>query len=119
MNYHNILIIMETVIELLWVGIIFGGILMWLYRAIRAYGHDTGKHIYTHIREEIGRSILLGLEILIAVDIIKTVTTELTFENTINLGLIVLIRTILSISLEVEIEKRWPWQRRTVSKASE
>jgi len=116
MNYHNALIIMENTIEILWVSIIFGGILMWLYRAIRAYGHDTGKHVYTHIREEIGRSILLGLEILIAVDIIKTVTNELTLENTITLGLIVLIRTILSISLEVEIEQRWPWQRRSSTK---
>lgn len=66
------------------------------------------------MREEIGRAILLGLEILIAVDIIKTVTTELTFESTVNLGLIVLIRTILSISLEVEIEKKWPWQKDTI-----
>lgn len=116
MNYHNILVIMENTIEILWVSIIFGGILMWLYRAARAYGRDTGKHIYTHIREEIGRSILLGLEILIAVDIIKTVTNELTLENTVTLGLIVLIRTILSISLEVEIEQRWPWQKENEKK---
>jgi uncharacterized membrane protein len=112
MDYHYILDSAVVIIEILGVGIIFWGILMGIYRAIKAWGKDTGKHIYTHIREEIGRSILLGLEVLIAVDIIKTVTTELTFESTVNLGLIVLIRTILSISLEVEIEQRFPWQKK-------
>lgn len=71
----------------------------------------SGEHIYTQIRREIAYAILLGLEILIAVDIIKTVTTELTLTSIMTLGVIVLIRTILSISLEVEIEKKFPWQQ--------
>ena len=91
---------------------------MGIIRAIKAWGKDTGKHIYTHIREEIGRAILLGLEVLIAVDIIKTVTTDLTFQSTLTLGLIVLIRTILSFSLEVEIERRLPWQKASTNKQS-
>lgn len=70
-------------------------------------------HVYTYIREEIARAILLGLEILIAVDIIKTVTTDLTIESVITLGLVVIIRTVLSISLEWEIEDRLPWIRKT------
>ena len=59
--------------------------------------------MYTHIREEIARSILLGLEILIAVDIIKTVTTDLVLTSVLTLGLIIIIRTLLSVSLEWEI----------------
>ena len=67
--------------------------------------------MYTHIREEIARSILLGLEIFIAVDIIKTVTTDLTLISVLTLGLIIIIRTLLSVSLEWKIEKKSPWQK--------
>jgi uncharacterized membrane protein len=111
MDIHNILEWMNLFIEILGVTIIFWGVVMWVVRAVRWYKKRNGKHIYTEIREEIGHSILLGLEVLIAVDIIKTVTTELTLESTLTLGLIVLIRTILSISLQVEIEQRFPWQK--------
>ena len=64
--------------------------------------------MYTHIREEIARSILLGLEILIAVDIIKTVTTDLALTSVLTLGLIIIIRTLLAVSLEWKIEKKFP-----------
>lgn len=110
MNYLSILSIIETGMELLGVSVIAWGIVMGITRAVRSIGKETGKHIYTHVQEEIGRSILLGLEILIAVDIVRTVTTELSFESTINLGLIVLIRILLSITLQVEIENKFPWQ---------
>lgn len=63
------------------------------------------------IREEIARSILLGLEILIAVDIIKTVTTDLALTSILTLGLIIIIRTLLAVSLEWEIGKKFPWQK--------
>lgn len=76
----------------------FCGVLLGFIKAAIHF-KNSEKHIYTHMREEIGRSILLGLEILIAVDIVKTVTTALTLESVINLGLIVLIRTFLSLSL--------------------
>ena len=62
-------------------------------------------------RSDLGRSILLGLEFLVAADIVNTVVVELTLENVASLGLIVLIRTLLSFSLETEIEGRFPWQR--------
>ena len=57
-----------------------------------------------------GRSILLGLEFLVAADIIRTVAVQPSLENVTVLGLIVFIRTFLSFSLEVEIDGRWPWQ---------
>ncbi len=67
---------------------------------------------YRTYRQNIGRAILLGLEFLVAGDIIRTVVVSPTIENVVGLGLIVLIRTFLSMSLEVELEGRWPWQRR-------
>jgi uncharacterized membrane protein len=66
---------------------------------------------YRRYRANLGRGILLGLELLVAADIIGTVAVTPSLENLAVLGLIVLIRTFLSISLEVEIEGRWPWQR--------
>jgi uncharacterized membrane protein len=65
---------------------------------------------YKAYRRNLGRGILLGLEFLVIGDIIGTVAIEPTFENLGVLGLIVLIRTFLSFSLEVEIEGRLPWQ---------
>ncbi|MGO4388768.1 DUF1622 domain-containing protein [Microvirga sp. 2YAF29] len=62
-------------------------------------------------RSNIGRAILLGLEFLVAADIINTVAIEPTLESLMILGGIVIIRTFLSFSLEVEIEGRWPWKR--------
>ncbi|KQX06929.1 MULTISPECIES: DUF1622 domain-containing protein [unclassified Leifsonia] len=73
------------------------------------------KHVspvYTRFRRVLGRAILLGLELLVAADIIKTVAVEPTIESVSVLALIVLIRTFLSWSLELEISGRWPWQKR-------
>ena len=65
---------------------------------------------YTEFRNRIGRALLLGLEILVAADIIRTVVLEPTLNNVVVLGVLVLIRTFLSWSLVLEIEERWPWQ---------
>ena len=65
---------------------------------------------YTDFRHRIGRALLLGLEILVAADIIRSVVLEPTLKNVLVLGLLVLIRTFLSWSLVLEIEERWPWQ---------
>lgn len=67
-------------------------------------------------RANLGRGILLGLELLVAADIIGTVAVTPSLENLAVLGLIVLIRTFLSFSLEVEIEGRWPWRRETAAR---
>ncbi|MCP3053552.1 DUF1622 domain-containing protein [Aurantimonas marianensis] len=66
---------------------------------------------FHRFRSGLGRAILLGLEFLVAADIINTVAIEPTMESVLVLGGIVLIRTFLSFSLEVEIEGRWPWRR--------
>jgi uncharacterized membrane protein len=66
---------------------------------------------YQRLRRSLGRSILLGLEFLVAADIISTVLVTPTLRSAATLGLIVIIRTFLSWSLELEIEGRWPWQK--------
>ena len=68
--------------------------------------------VYTQFRLELGRAILVGLELLVAADIIHTVAIEPTLESVLALGGIVLVRTFLSFSLEVEVTGRWPWQQR-------
>ena len=79
---------------------------------------ERGKPVeaLADLRSNFGRSILLGLEFLIAADIINTVAVRPTLQSVIVLGAIVLIRTFLSFSLELEIEGRWPWQRRATEK---
>jgi len=66
---------------------------------------------YESLRRDLGRSIVLGLEFLIAGDIIRTVTVSPTIESVSVLAAIVLIRTFLTMMLTLEIEGRWPWQR--------
>jgi uncharacterized membrane protein len=66
--------------------------------------------IYRRFRQQLGRSILLGLELLVAADIIRTVAVTPTLSSVLVLALIVAIRTFLSFSLELEITGRWPWQ---------
>ena len=67
---------------------------------------------FRQFRQDIGRGILLGLEFLVAADIIRTVAVTPTLAGVLVLGIIVLIRTFLSMALEVELEGRWPWQPR-------
>jgi uncharacterized membrane protein len=71
----------------------------------------TDINAYGHVRATLGRAILLGLELLVAADIINTVAIEPSLQSLAILAGIILIRTFLSLSLEVEIEGRWPWQR--------
>jgi uncharacterized membrane protein len=65
---------------------------------------------YLSYKHSLGRSLLLGLEILVAADVVRTVALEPTLENVASLGLLVVVRTFLSWSLVVEMEGRWPWQ---------
>jgi len=99
-------------LELIGVTIIVGGIVLATLRFVRdgRLTHDW-QSAYPNYRSNIGRGILLGLELLVGADIISTITAPLTFESVGLLAGIVLIRTFLSFSLETEIEGCWPWQR--------
>lgn len=80
--------------------------------ALFLIGLRTGVHLaYVDYRKHLARSILLGLEFLVAADIIRTVAMHPTLQNVAALGLVVLIRSFLSISLEMEVSGHWPWQR--------
>jgi uncharacterized membrane protein len=77
------------------------------------------KHAYRAYRVSLGRVILLGLEFLVAADIIRTVGVHRTTENVIMLGAIVAIRTFLSLALDVELEGRWPWRHQQNESSSD
>src|SRR5687768_13888332 len=85
-------------------------------RAFRRFG--DWPEAYQVLRRSFGGVILLGLEILVAADLVRTVAVEPTVENVVILGAIVLIRTVLSFSLEVEIEGVAPWRRAATSGAA-
>lgn len=74
-------------------------------------GKPPGDDRIAAFRRALGRAILTGLELLVAADIIRTVALDPTLQSVLVLGLIVIIRTFLSFSLEVEIDGRWPWQK--------
>lgn len=74
-------------------------------------GPLRGDAAFATYRQDIGRAILLGLEFLVAGDIIRTVVVAPTLDNLLALAIIVLIRTFLSMSLQLELEGRWPWQQ--------
>ena len=101
-------------IEILAVAIIvvfiFSSLAHYFISGIR---HPGERHQqYGKLKYSLGRTLLLGLEILVAADIIRTVALESTLESVAILGLLVLVRTFLSWALVVEIEGRWPWQPR-------
>jgi len=87
-----------------------------LFWRMRDRADVTGSY-YSLYRQDVGRAILLGLEFLIAGDIIRTVVVAPTLQNVIVLGVIVLIRTFLSLSLQLEIEGKLPWQRDVTGRA--
>lgn len=100
-----------TGVELLAVVIIVVTIVVAISSYLVAIGaRQADGTTYTQFRHHVGRVLLLGLEILVAADIIRTVLLEPTLRNVLVLGLLVLIRTFLSWSLVLEIEERWPWQ---------
>lgn len=99
-------------LELFGVGVVVGGIALATIVFVRE-GQRAGDWAgaYLSYRANIGRGILLGLELLVGADIISTITAPLTVESVGLLAGIVLIRTFLSFALETEIEGCWPWRR--------
>ncbi len=80
------------------------------YAVIRLFDREEGEKVFRSVRQRLGRGILLGLEFFVAADIIRIVSVKLSFRTLGVLGLIVLIRTFLSFTLEVELTGKWPWQ---------
>jgi uncharacterized membrane protein len=109
---HAVVDQFAKVLELVGVAIILGGIVLATATFFREGSRTRDwRSAYPGYRSDIGRGILLGLELLVGADIISTITAPLTFESVGLLAAIVAIRTFLSFSLETEIEGCWPWQR--------
>jgi len=105
------------IFEILGILIILVGAAVALVRFALGLDSQDGQDRVSCLRSNLGRAILLGLEFLVAADIIHTVAIEPTLDSVVVLACIVLIRTFLSWSLEVEIEGRWPWQRAAAERA--
>ncbi|WP_418314933.1 DUF1622 domain-containing protein [Piscinibacter sakaiensis] len=108
-TFKEVVEIVSYAIDAAGVAVIVGA-LLWAGARFVISGRKVDEP-YRRLRQDIGRGILLGLEFLVAADIIRTVAVPPTMEGVTILGLIVLIRTFLSMALQVELEGRWPWQR--------
>ena len=117
--YTHGMLIVAQVFEVIAAVVLMGGLVLAVVLAVRTYRQShSGPAAYRTLRQSFGGVILLGLEILVAGDLIRTVAVAPTLDNVIVLGLIVLIRTFLSFSLEIEIDGVPPWRRGLVSGAS-
>ena len=99
-----------TAAEIAGVVLIVGGLVIATVR-YAAFRRGATASPYQRYRQDLGRAILLGLEVLVAADIVRTVAFTPTMDSVIVLAMIVAIRTFLSWSLALELEGRWPWQR--------
>jgi len=106
--------VMEDVVlgfEIAGVGVLVLGSVLAFGRFAVAVFRGPLDRAYEGVRQDVGRAILLGLEILIIADIVRTITVDSTIESAITLGIVVLVRTFLSFSLEIELEGVVPWRR--------
>ncbi len=115
-NIRHYIELIAKIIESVGVIIIATGSLFVLTRYLVFLSVKKAKS-FADLRLELGKTILLGLEILVAADIIATVTTEPTMNSVLVLAVIVLIRTFLSFSLQVELEGKFPWQKTTANES--
>ena len=112
MSYEQVISEVVKVVEAVGAGImVLGGLGAFVVFASRALRAETAQGSYDELRRNLGRSILLGLEVLIIADIVQTIIVDPTIESVAVLGIIVVIRILLSFALEVEIDGLWPWRR--------
>jgi len=109
-SYDDAVSHVVDVVEGVGAGIMVVGALVAFLRFAQHVRGGT-ERAYQQLREGVGRVILLGLEVLIIADIIRTIVVEPSLESVAVLGIIVVIRIVLSFSLEVEIDGAWPWRR--------
>src|SRR4051812_15096533 len=111
MSYTEVIENVVKAVEAVGAGIMVLGGLGAFVTFLRDASGSATRRSYKRLRRNLGRSILLGLEVLIVADIVRTIVVTPTYESVTVLGLIVVIRILLSFSLEVEIEGFWPWNR--------
>jgi uncharacterized membrane protein len=108
-HYRELVFWIGMSVEMIGVLVILVGLALAVWR-MASGTQRGGRRSYRLLRRDIGYSILLGLEFLIAGDIIRTVAVPPSLLSVAVLGLVILIRIVLSFALHVEIEGRWPWQ---------
>ena len=114
MDLKIIIDYVTSAIEFAGVAVIVIGLMYATYAFLR--GSIKKDHeAFACYRTNLGKSILLGLELLVAADIVDTVAVKPTMESVLILGMIVIIRTFLSFSLEIELEGKLPWRRKNSS----
>ena len=112
MNYDDFISDVVRAVEALGAAImVLGGLAALVAYVVAVASPSTRDGAYERLRERLGRAILLGLEVLIVGDIVRTIIVDPTVESVLVLGMIVVIRIVLSFSLEVEIDGAWPWSR--------
>jgi len=116
-SFEDVLDLVVKGFEAFGVGILVVGSLVGVIGYVRDLQQMDRTRAYVRLRGNIGRTILLGLEVLIVADIVLTVAIDSTIESAITLGVIVLVRTFLSFSLEIELDGVVPWRRRAVEAA--
>jgi uncharacterized membrane protein len=110
-SYEQAIADVSKAVEVVGTGVlIVGGCYALAVFALEVARRES-RDAYEDLRRSLGRSILLGLEILVAADIIRTIAITPTFTSVGVLGLIVVVRTFLSFSLEVELDGKWPWRQ--------
>ena len=112
MSYDEFISDVVKIVEAVGAAImVLGGLVALVVYAAAAVRPTTRPGSYQRLRQSLGRLILLGLEVLIVGDIVRTIVVDPTIQSVTVLGMIVLIRIVLSFSLEVEIDGTWPWSR--------
>ncbi len=119
MDFEEWMKLLSRSFEVAGVAILAVGSLVALGRAAAAVGRGQHDAAYQRARQDIGRAILLGLEVLIIADIVRTITVDATLQSAVTLGIIVVVRTFLSFSLEIELEGTVPWRRRAAGRAAD
>ncbi len=118
-TYTQAMLVVAQVFEIIAAGVLMVGLFFAAFVSLRLWLRSrSGDAAYKLMRQTFGGVLLLSLEILVAGDLIRTVAVAPTLDNVIVLGLIVLIRTFLSFSLEIEIDGVPPWRKALVSGAS-
>jgi uncharacterized membrane protein len=110
MNFNQVADVVGTGFQVVGIAVLIIGALLAFIVYLKALHRGDTPTAYSDLRRDLGKAILVGLELLVAADIISSVAINPTFATLGVLGLIVLIRTFLSWSLEVEVNGRWPWQ---------
>ncbi|MFH8248852.1 DUF1622 domain-containing protein [Microbacterium sp. B2969] len=112
MDIHEVFTAVAVGFEAIGATVMVVGFVIAVVLGIRSLSRREGAHAaYTALRTALGAAILLGLEVLVAADLVRTITSKPSLEEALILGIIVVIRTILSISIQIEIDGVAPWRR--------